>query len=190
VGNVFEPYLDLTHDPRALLAVLRAGGTFGDAVAAAQPALSWQTVAVGGPLYRPFAVSLDLQLSRRADLPAERGDYAVIRQSHRLEALGAETEALALLRREIGARPSLPLALALADKLQAVGDRDGAIATLSATYSGMELAASDWGMGRAIAQKFTALGVNDEARAIYRRLLAAPDLPDELRAQFELEGRR
>jgi uncharacterized protein (TIGR03790 family) len=190
VGNVFEPYLELTHDPRVLLAVLRAGGTFGDAVAAAQPALSWQTIAIGDPLYRPFAVTLDEQLARRAQLPAARVDYAVIRQSHRLEALGNETDALALLRRELAARRSLPLALALAEKLEAAGDRSGAMTALTAVANGSELPVGEWGAARATAQKLTALGATEAARTWYRRLLAIAGLTDELRNQLEQEARR
>jgi uncharacterized protein (TIGR03790 family) len=55
VGNVFEPYLQLTHRPDYLVRALLRGESFGDAVYHAQPALSWQTVAIGDPLYRPFA---------------------------------------------------------------------------------------------------------------------------------------
>jgi len=54
VGNVFEPYLQLTHRPDLLLRSLARGDNFGDAACYAQRALSWQTVAIGDPLYRPF----------------------------------------------------------------------------------------------------------------------------------------
>jgi uncharacterized protein (TIGR03790 family) len=56
VGNVFEPYLQLTHRPDLLLQALLRGDTFGDAVYYAQPALSWHTIAIGDPLYRPFGI--------------------------------------------------------------------------------------------------------------------------------------
>jgi uncharacterized protein (TIGR03790 family) len=55
VGNVFEPYLQLTHRPNLLVQALARGMTFGDAVYYALPALSWQCLAIGDPLYRPFA---------------------------------------------------------------------------------------------------------------------------------------
>lgn len=57
VGNVFEPYLQLTHRPNMLLRALSEGRTFGEAAYYALPALSWQAVAVGDPLYRPFGVT-------------------------------------------------------------------------------------------------------------------------------------
>lgn len=54
VGNVSEPYLQLTHRPQVLLEQLQEGKTFAEASMAALPNLSWQAVAVGDPLYRPF----------------------------------------------------------------------------------------------------------------------------------------
>jgi uncharacterized protein (TIGR03790 family) len=54
VGNVFEPDLKLLHRPDLLVAALGRGQTFGDAAYYALPALSWQAIAVGDPLYRPF----------------------------------------------------------------------------------------------------------------------------------------
>jgi uncharacterized protein (TIGR03790 family) len=58
LGNVFEPYLQLTHRPDFLLRALARGDNFGDAAMYAQRALSWQTVAIGDPLYRPFPAKL------------------------------------------------------------------------------------------------------------------------------------
>lgn len=54
VGNVFEPDLKFVHRPNLLLRALLRGQTFGDAVYYALPVLSWQGVAIGDPLYRPF----------------------------------------------------------------------------------------------------------------------------------------
>jgi len=54
VGNVFEPFLDYTHRPDLLMRALGQGSRFGDAVYYALPVLSWQGVAIGDPLYRPF----------------------------------------------------------------------------------------------------------------------------------------
>lgn len=54
VGNVFEPDLNLLHRPDLLVAALARGQNFGDAAYYALPALSWQAIAVGDPLYRPF----------------------------------------------------------------------------------------------------------------------------------------
>jgi uncharacterized protein (TIGR03790 family) len=54
-GSVFEPYLELTpNQPLFFARIIQNGFTFAEAGYAATPALSWQTVFVGDPLYRPF----------------------------------------------------------------------------------------------------------------------------------------
>jgi uncharacterized protein (TIGR03790 family) len=55
VGNVFEPYLHLTHDLSILHQRLLAGFSWVEACWMAMPAVSWQGVALGDPLYQPFA---------------------------------------------------------------------------------------------------------------------------------------
>ncbi|GAA5494147.1 TIGR03790 family protein [Rubritalea squalenifaciens DSM 18772] len=54
VGNVYEPYLSLTHNLDILHDRLLKGFTLVEAAAAAMPALSWQGLVVGDPLYRPY----------------------------------------------------------------------------------------------------------------------------------------
>jgi uncharacterized protein (TIGR03790 family) len=54
VGNTGEPYLGLTHRPDVLAMALHAGLTAGESAYAALPSLSWQTLHVGDPLYRPY----------------------------------------------------------------------------------------------------------------------------------------
>ena len=56
VGNVYEPDLKFVHRPDLLVQALARGLNWGDATYFALPALSWQAVAVGDPLYRPFRV--------------------------------------------------------------------------------------------------------------------------------------
>ena len=53
-GNVFEPFLQLTLRPDLLVQALLRGCTLGEAAYFATPALSWQGVVIGDPLYRPF----------------------------------------------------------------------------------------------------------------------------------------
>lgn len=98
VGNVFEPYLGFTHRPNLLLRALSEGRNFGDAVYYALPALSWQAVAIGDPLYRPFKVTLAEQLAKAATLGPDRAAYVWLRQANLLEQRGARTEAVAAFR--------------------------------------------------------------------------------------------
>lgn len=54
IGNVFEPYLHLTHHFDVLQQRLLEGFTFVEAAWMAMPVASWQGVVLGDPLYRPF----------------------------------------------------------------------------------------------------------------------------------------
>ena len=54
VGNVYEPYLHLTHHFEILQDRLLEGWTFAEASWAAMPVASWQGIVLGDPLYRPF----------------------------------------------------------------------------------------------------------------------------------------
>lgn len=55
VGNVYEPYLQLTTHPDILNDRLLHGFTFAESAYSATEALSWMGVMVGDPLYRPYA---------------------------------------------------------------------------------------------------------------------------------------
>ncbi|MFC4996158.1 hypothetical protein [Rubritalea tangerina] len=54
VGNVYEPYLQMTHHFDLLHQRLPRRHTFIEAATMALPVLSWQNLTVGDPLYRPF----------------------------------------------------------------------------------------------------------------------------------------
>ncbi|HEY8994100.1 MAG TPA: TIGR03790 family protein [Lacunisphaera sp.] len=97
VGNVFEPFLEFTHRPNLLLRALSEGRNFGDAAYYALPALSWQAVAIGDPLYRPFKISLAEQLAKAATLGPARAAYVWLRQANLLEKRGQKADAAAAL---------------------------------------------------------------------------------------------
>jgi uncharacterized protein (TIGR03790 family) len=54
LGNVHEPYLEMTHNFEVFQARLMAGYPLVEAAYMAVPVLSWQNVVLGDPLYRPF----------------------------------------------------------------------------------------------------------------------------------------
>jgi hypothetical protein len=118
-GNVYEPYLEFTHRPQPFLRALIQGGRFGDAGFYALPALSWQSILIGDPLYRPFAKSFDSQWAKRGEMGSRLAAYIVLRKMHMLEAEGENDAALELGRLEMSARPSLSLALGIASRLVA-----------------------------------------------------------------------
>lgn len=79
MGCVYEPYLLLTPNIGFFLEALGNGFTFGEATWAAQGALSWQTTAIGDPLYRPFAGNL-LRLHHELELRHHpQADWSTIR---------------------------------------------------------------------------------------------------------------
>jgi uncharacterized protein (TIGR03790 family) len=61
VGNVYEPYLQLTAHLDILNDRLLHGFTFGESVYMSSQALSWMGIAVGDPLYRPFGSWLQIE---------------------------------------------------------------------------------------------------------------------------------
>jgi uncharacterized protein (TIGR03790 family) len=67
VGNVYEPYLQLTPHLNILNERLLNGFTFAESAYMAAPALSWMTVMLGDPLYKPYAAWQQLDLPRDPD---------------------------------------------------------------------------------------------------------------------------
>jgi uncharacterized protein (TIGR03790 family) len=55
LGNVYEPYLSFTTNLGILASSLLSGRNLAESYYAAQPVLSWMSVLVGDPLYRPYA---------------------------------------------------------------------------------------------------------------------------------------
>ncbi len=59
VGNVFEPYLELTAHFDVLQDRLMTGLTLAESAYASMRALSWMGIVLGDPLYRPYAQWID-----------------------------------------------------------------------------------------------------------------------------------
>ena len=55
LGNVREPYLPFTTNLGIFAASLLSGRNLAESYYAAQPVLSWMSICVGDPLYRPYA---------------------------------------------------------------------------------------------------------------------------------------
>ncbi|PYJ73153.1 MAG: hypothetical protein DME75_02335, partial [Verrucomicrobia bacterium] len=60
LGNVYEPYLQLTVHVDTFNDRLLLGFTFAESAYMSIPALSWMSVMVGDPLYRPYAAWLQI----------------------------------------------------------------------------------------------------------------------------------
>ena len=181
IGNVYEPYLELTHRPQVFFRALAVGATLVDAAYQALPVLSWQAILVGDPLYRPFARSAPDQADHLASLPPLLAGYAVIRQMRRLEAAGQTAAALSVGRKAQSLVPSLALGFALAQRLQAAGDLPGAASALGFAASLSNFPSDQWALAESAAQLLVASGRPSQGVAVYQALFATKPLPTELR---------
>jgi uncharacterized protein (TIGR03790 family) len=66
LGNVYEPYLELTSHLDIFNDRLLHGFTFAESAYMSIRALSWMSVMVGDPLYRPFATWLQIEPKRES----------------------------------------------------------------------------------------------------------------------------
>lgn len=66
LGNVYEPYLQLTAHLNVFSDRLLHGFTFAESAYMAMPTLSWMGVAIGDPLYRPYAQWLQIDAKTSA----------------------------------------------------------------------------------------------------------------------------
>ncbi len=66
LGNVWEPFLQMTHHFDQFHLALMEGYTLAEAAATSMPATSWMNVVIGDPLYRPMArrLAIDPALMR------------------------------------------------------------------------------------------------------------------------------
>lgn len=187
-GAVYEPYLELMHQPHLLLRQLLRGATLGDASYYALLCLSWQNVVVGDPLYRPFARGAAAQWAERSSLPASLQPYVVLRELRRLQAANKLAEAIALARAEQQRQPSLAVGLALARLLAAGDDPAGAVAALG--FAGLLPAgrSDEWGLFREAAVVLAENGDAGKAVEVFRNLLKAEGFPDDLRLAWLREA--
>ena len=183
-GNVTEPYLELTHQPQLVLKALARGDTLGDAAAYAVPVYSWQAMAVGDPLYRPFKIPFDQQWARRDRLRPEQRPYVVLRQMRALDAAGQREAAIWA---GLGAQQqgfNLAVALAIADLQRAAGDEAGIRTTLEGVTKLRSFTATEAPLAVMIAQKLVGLGDAKAALGVWLRVLGERATSKELRVQW------
>ena len=188
VGNVYEPYLEYTHRPQVLLAHLMSGGNFGEAVAMSTPSLSWQSVAIGDPLYRPFKVSLAEQL--KSSEGSTFTAYASIREINRMLAEEGSESAIAYARSKFISQPSLALAYRLA-QLYANDAKDReAVEVLKIIRFITRFSPDDFVLVQKIANFLHKLDEGEMAFNIYKNLLEERDLDKQLKISLYEGGAR
>lgn len=178
VGNVYEPYLEYTHRPEILLEHLIEGGYFGDAVMRSMPSLSWQSVAIGDPLYRPFKVDLREQLKQSSD--AVFGTYANIREINRILSEEGSEEAIIFGRTRFVSQPSLALAYRLAVLYSNAGQHSESIEVLKVVRYMSKFSIDEIVLVQKIANLLNKHGENELALNLYRKLLEERGLDKRL----------
>ena len=174
LGNVYEPYLEVTHHLDLFVEALLRGETFGAAAYYAMPVLSWQSVALGDPLYRPFARSQEEQFAGLAQLPPEQRPYVVLRQARLAFRRGEKDEALRLVRGEFLDKPTVALGVSLAQLTREVEGDAAAVRGLGFLELVPRYELRDLGAVRAGAALLVECGERVKALALYEKALAKP----------------
>ena len=186
VGNVYEPYLEHTHRPQVLLAHLMRGGNFGEAVALSTPSLSWQSVAIGDPLYRPFKVSLAEQL--KSSEGSTFNAYASLREINRILAEEGSESAIAYARTKFISQPSLALAYRLAQLYASEAKDREAVEVLKIIRFMTRFSSDDFVLVQKIANFLHKLDEGEMAFNIYKNLLEERDLDKQLKISLYQGG--
>jgi uncharacterized protein (TIGR03790 family) len=181
LGNVSEPYLGFTHRPDAFLKALFEGRTLVEAAYYAMPVLSWQSIVIGDPLYRPFTLSEEAQWKRRSQLGNKQLAYLILRKMHLLQMQGKNSEALELGLSEMDTRPSLPLALGLAKSLLSSSRKNEVPSILGFVSKMSSDLAVEWPLHAQAAQLLAESGDYRTALEISQNLLAKPKLSPTFR---------
>jgi uncharacterized protein (TIGR03790 family) len=190
LGNVFEPYLEYSHHPDLFVEALARGDNLVDAAYYALPVLSWQSIVIGDPLYRPFAVPLAAQLANLSKLPPQLAGYAVVRGMIALDAAGKGGEAIDSGKAGMKDAPNLALALALAERLRASGNNDQAVWVIKEAAEAAGTSTDQWALIRAAALFLAENRRSDEAIDVYQKLFSIDAIPPAVRAPWLTEARQ
>jgi hypothetical protein len=189
LGNVEEPFLHLTHRPDLFLAALAHGENLADAAYYALPALSWQAIVIGDPLYRPFLVPLHTQLRELDTLPPALAGYPVLRLMHLLDAEGRPADAILVARSALRERPgTLVVRMELASRLLKKGATAEAGAVLAPAAGIDSFPTDQWALAHEATVLLREAGRERDAVKVYRHLLSDGEIPVELRAKWLVEA--
>lgn len=190
VGNVYEPYLEFTHIPQMILRSLQAGRTWGEAASFSLPAISWQAITIGDPLYRPFQTNLERQLQEGPSLMDPLQQYSMIRLSRLLREEGRGTEALNLTKQWFNEQPGVPLALEILELMEATGEAGDKAFILQVLSGVRSYRIFEYGLALEVTNRLSAEGAEAQALELYTVLLSAPDLPNGLELRMLEAGRK
>lgn len=171
MGNVYEPYLELTHHVDLFIEALIEGKTIGEAAYYSLPGLSWQATVVGDPLYRPFLVSLAEQKEKLPELSPLVQQYVVLREVAALARVEGAAAALKYARLQSNRYPGLALGYKIASLALENKDKKTARQALgfAAYLSSFEF--NEQALARLIADQLNELGEREQALRVYTALM-------------------
>ena len=178
LGNVFEPYLNLSHHPHLLVKKLIEGYSFAEAHLYSVPVFSWQSVALGDPLYRPFYKSFDQQWEDRD--PLEANSYLVLRKIQKALNENNHNLAIDLANSNFLKNPSIVLGLKRAQIYYKLNNHSAALNAIQFSRNLSVYSTLEMGLGNEIAQLADNLGDFSLALSIYKNLFQQEALTTEM----------
>lgn len=177
VGNVYEPYLGFSHYPHYFIEALAAGMRAGDAAAFANPALSWQTIFVGDPLYQPFKKPLREQTDEvKTGFPTRLHQYAFLRAANLSRAEKKDAEARKIMNAARLYAPGLALEYAVAK------NNFSETHLLEWNYKPGNLSFENPGLVLELARFLAKHGKAGDSVLLYREVISRRFIPEEIRA--------
>lgn len=177
-GYVYEPFLALTVRPDLFIELLLEGRSLGEAYAYANPALSWQSILIGDPLYRPFATSLSEQLEMNSNGPFD--NYVYLNEYYKNKKdLGAD-KALDQARKRLFENPNMALMVTLGKAFFEKQEFDSVIRLLKPISLVRDFHLEDLVLVDEIAQLLSKVGEKKLALKLYKDMLFKNTLPKAL----------
>jgi len=171
VGNVYEPYLGLTHHPHLFFRLLQSGLSTGEAAAASMPATSWNAIFIGDPLYEPFKVRLDQQIAK-LDANDPWSQYVLLRKAEQIGDEQDDDAAFAYLIKHQARGPGMALDFAIAQGLERRARRGEAIERLKPIANQRRFSPEEAGLAYQVADLLIQMQARDPALAIMKTLIA------------------
>lgn len=182
LGNTAEPYLSFSHNIDAFFFALANGWNLADAAYFALPALSWQGVVLGDPLYRPFNIDLPSQLENVGGGSGSIYDaYALMRAMNLAIKEDQRGEALRIGRRGLFQAPNVALGLKVAKMLMEMEEPEAALRSLGFAKMLPSVPSQEWMIMAEIAEIFAEAGEPATSRDIMKMLLSESTMPNPVK---------
>lgn len=185
-GYVYEPFLGLTVRPDLFIESLLAGNSLGEAYFLANPAISWQSILIGDPLYRPFLKSLSDQLETTQGGISK--NYIYLNEYYKNKELLGEHEAVTIAKRRLFENPNLALMFTVGRDLIEKEAFDSAIHIMKPMTLVSDFHLEDLALVDAVAQLFLKAGKKQLALKLYQNMLFKNKLPKTLELKLLENG--